>query len=220
MDHPTTRHVELNYVTEDEALSEEIIGIFATAFKDDPGIQYLCQAKKDGYDQRLLSWFRAVLRLQMNNAQPLIALKAGRHYVACATLTAPHTRLKLVSLALWVSEVLWRVGPRGVWRTMVHIQRISRYQPAAPHFRLEFIAVIPSQQGKGYGRVLLDEIHSLSQRHQTVTGVWLETTNPANVPLYERFGYRVVQSVQLGNPVTTVVMFRANVVGTNQGDSL
>lgn len=207
----TTSAAEVGYVREAGHHIDQIAAMFADAFKDDPGLQYLCQRQKSGYDQRLLGWFRAMLRLQVQNNQPVIVVKSGSEYVAAATLTAPQASLKFVSLLRWVVDMLWGVRLVALWRTMAHIQHISSYQPAAPHFRLEFIGVLSSQQGKGIGRVLLAEVHRLSESHATAAGVWLETAKPANVQLYQRFGYAVTRHQPFGDGVTTM-MFRANVI--------
>lgn len=208
----TTSAAEVEYVREAGHHTDQLAVMFADAFKDDPGLQYLCQRQKSNYEQRLLGWFRAMLRLQVQNNQPLIVVKSGSEYVAAATLTAPQASLKFVSLLRWVVDALWGVGLVTLWRTMTHIQHISSYQPATPHFRLEFIGVLSSQQGKGIGPVLLAEVHRLSETHATAAGVWLETANPANVQLYQRFGYEITQQEQLGDEVTTTIMFRTNVI--------
>jgi len=54
---------------------------------------------------------------------------------------------------------------------------------------LDSIGVAPELQGRGIGRALLD--HGLARVRESGTGVQLHTGTPGNVPLYERFGFRV-----------------------------
>lgn len=189
-----------------------IEGLLAKAFYSDPGMAYLCQSKVKGYEQRLRAWFGAVLRLQKANHQPILTLSIDEELVACAVLTSPNPQLRFATLIRWLVYVGWRVGPRGLWRTLSHIQHLGAYQPNTPHFRLEFIAVAPRHQGKGYSRLLLDDLHQRAATHPAATGVWLETANPANIMLYERFGYMVSAHTTIGGKVSAAAMFRPNPV--------
>jgi GNAT superfamily N-acetyltransferase len=57
-------------------------------------------------------------------------------------------------------------------------------------------------QCKGYGSVLMD--HGVSVCDNQNIAAYLESTNPANIPLYERFGFEVVGEIQVGaSPVIT-----------------
>ena len=42
------------------------------------------------------------------------------------------------------------------------------------------------------GRKLIDYVHLMSRKDTSSQGVTLTTEDPANVPLYEHFGYTVV----------------------------
>lgn len=196
-----------------ESIPETRIGqvatLFQRAFADDPGMRYICQNEQKGYEKRLLAWFLALLRMQVANQQPILGICEAGDYVACATLTFPQTKLKAMSLIKWVLTVLFQVGFVGLWRTMGHVGRISRYQPKTPHYRLEFIAVHADYQGKGYGRVMLDAIHQMAKSENS--GVWLETTNPTNVGLYKHVGYVVENRFMMADDVEAVIMFRESV---------
>ncbi|MCU0464094.1 MAG: GNAT family N-acetyltransferase [Anaerolineae bacterium] len=187
-----------------------LAALLADAFRDDPGMAYLCQSGRAGYNQRLRAWFGAMLRLQAANHQPIVTLSLGEELVGCAVMTAPNARLRFFSLIRWMVTVGWGLGLRGLWRTLAHIQRLAAYQPYAPHFRLEFIAVALRYQGKGYSRALLDDLHQRALAHPDSVGVWLETANATNVPLYQRFDYIVSAQTTIGGEVGAVIMFRPN----------
>ena len=194
-----------------EMMIDRVAILFQQAFADDPGMRYICQHEQKGYEKRLLAWFLALLRMQVANQQPILGICEAGDYVACITLTLPQTKLKMMSLIGWVWSVLSQVGFIGLWRTMGHVGRISRYQPKTPHYRLEFIAVHPNHQGKGYGRVMLDAMHDIAKSDIHAMGVWLETTNPANVGLYEHVGYVVESRFMMADDVEAITMFRKRV---------
>lgn len=64
-----------------------------------------------------------------------------------------------------------------------------------PHFYLSLLATDPRHRGHGYGlRLLADNLAQVDERGLPA---YLEASNPANVPLYERYGFRVVGQFDL-----------------------
>ncbi len=201
-------------MTIQSVLSDEIgqvVPLLQVAFIDDPGLKQMCNHHKRGYERRLTTWFGAILQMQLANQQPVLGIKVNNEYVACAILTAPHAKLRASILIRWTWIVITQAGFRCFWQTMRHIMKIVPYQPKFGHYRLEFIAVHPDHQGKGYGRMLLDKIHQMSETDAHSQGVWLETTNPANVGLYEHVGYVVENRFMMTDDVEAVSMFRKRV---------
>lgn len=188
----------------------QISTLFQVAFIDDPGLQHICDYHRKGYERRLYACFEAILKMQMANKQPVLGIRVNSECVACAILTYPNTKLKLHSTLHWTWLALSQTGFRCFWRTVQHIIKISPHQPKYGHYRLEFIAVHPDYQGKGYGRMLLDEIHQMSQSDSHSQGVWLETTLPQNIGLYVHVGYVIEKRLMMTDDVEAVIMFRRN----------
>jgi GNAT superfamily N-acetyltransferase len=61
-------------------------------------------------------------------------------------------------------------------------------------WRLDLPATVPEQRGRGIARVLLDR--QLHRYDQDGAAVWLETTDPVNVPIYERFGFETTAHIE------------------------
>jgi len=60
-----------------------------------------------------------------------------------------------------------------------------------------FLGVDPARQGNGYGTALLAEtLRQVDELHMVSA---LESTNIANVPLYERFGFEVTGEIRAGD---------------------
>jgi ribosomal protein S18 acetylase RimI-like enzyme len=74
---------------------------------------------------------------------------------------------------------------------------IARHHPQEPHWYLAMIGVDPARQGRGYGSAILRE--SLRRCDEDGVIAYLESSNPKNVPLYERWGFEVVGFVQPGD---------------------
>jgi ribosomal protein S18 acetylase RimI-like enzyme len=74
---------------------------------------------------------------------------------------------------------------------------MEQYHPKEPHWYLAMIGVDPARQGRGYGSAILKE--SLKRCDQDGVMAYLESSNPKNVPLYERHGFEVLGFVQPGD---------------------
>ena len=70
---------------------------------------------------------------------------------------------------------------------------LEEAHPAGPFFYLAFIGVAPRFQGSGIGAALLEE--TLARVDASSGAAFLENSNPRNIPLYERFGFRVTREI-------------------------
>jgi GNAT superfamily N-acetyltransferase len=118
-------------------------------------------------------------------------------HVAPRSLTAS---MQLASGLLVQAPVLARGIPRiGAValrhrRGMLRLVRARREAIAAasrgPAWHLAFLATDPDHRGRGLARRLLD--HVLDRCDADGLAAWLETTDPVNPPLYERFGFGTI----------------------------
>jgi len=86
------------------------------------------------------------------------------------------------------------------------VEQMGRYHPNEPHWYLPFIAVDPARQGKGYGGALLK--HGLVACDRDRSLAYLESTNPRNIPLYERHGFELLGTIQIGTSPPIFPMLR------------
>jgi GNAT superfamily N-acetyltransferase len=73
---------------------------------------------------------------------------------------------------------------------------MGRYHFKEPHWYLPMIGVEPTQQGKGYGSALMQ--HVIGQCDRDRLPAYLEASKPANVTFYERHGFEVISTIQIG----------------------
>ncbi|MFQ3664719.1 MAG: GNAT family N-acetyltransferase [Sphingomonadaceae bacterium] len=90
-------------------------------------------------------------------------------------------------------------------------EAMAAHHPEAPHWYLPFIGVDPAAQGRGLGSALLSA--SLAAVDASGLPAYLESTNPRNVPLYERFGFRVAARIQVGASPVMHAMWRPGAAG-------
>lgn len=83
---------------------------------------------------------------------------------------------------------------------------VEEHHPRDELWYLSAIATVPESRGKGLASQLLAE----SLRRVDLAGLpaYLESTNPRNVPLYERHGFRVRELIELPAGPTLTTMWR------------
>jgi GNAT superfamily N-acetyltransferase len=86
------------------------------------------------------------------------------------------------------------------------IEESSAYRPTEPHWYLKFIAVDPVKRGRGYGAALMAHALNISDRDQRPA--YLESTNPANLSLYQRHGFEILAELQVGRSPARYPMLR------------
>lgn len=85
-------------------------------------------------------------------------------------------------------------------------EQMDSFHPEEPCWYLPLIGVDPPQQGRGHGSALLR--HALAQCDRDGSLAYLESSNPKNIPLYERHGFEALGSIQAGSSPTIVPMLR------------
>ena len=85
--------------------------------------------------------------------------------------------------------------------------QMETYHPSEPCWYLPLIGVDPVCQGVGYGSALLR--HALAQCDRDRMPAYLESSNPRNIPLYQRHGFEIIGSIQAGTSPTVVPMLRS-----------
>ncbi len=96
-----------------------------------------------------------------------------------------------------LSTLLQRTGSARAQEDLSAVfEQMERYHPREPHWYLPFIGTDPSQQGKGYGGALMK--HALIPCDRDRKLAYLESSNPKNIPLYERHGFELLGTIQVG----------------------
>ncbi len=83
---------------------------------------------------------------------------------------------------------------------------MGKYHPSERHWYLPLIGVDPARQGNGYGSALME--HAVRRCDRDREPAYLESTNPRNIPLYERHGFERLGTVQVGSSPPVYPMLR------------
>ncbi len=85
-------------------------------------------------------------------------------------------------------------------------EQMGSFHPDEPHWYLPLIGVDPAHQLKGYGSALLER--SLAECDRGNKLAYLDSTNPRNIPFYERHGFELLGTIQVGTSPPVSPMLR------------
>ena len=168
--------------------AQRIAILFAEAFHQDPVFGWLARAgsARSAAMQRFFLW--ALREKTMPHGETWIS---NDGYAAIAWVP-PYTRLAHASLReeLRALPIIWGLtGLMHLPRGAAMASAIEHAHPDEPHFYLAFVGVAPRFHGMGLGSRLLAE--TLERVDVAGAPAYLENSNPRNIALYERFGFRV-----------------------------
>lgn len=87
----------------------------------------------------------------------------------------------------------------------VLMKGMAEHHPHEPHWYLPLFAADPKWIGQGLGALLMK--HALRRCDEQGTVAYLESSNPRNISLYERHGFKITGRIQSGSsPVLTPML--------------
>jgi GNAT superfamily N-acetyltransferase len=86
------------------------------------------------------------------------------------------------------------------------LEQMGEAHPTETHWHLAVIGVDPRHHRKGIGSALLQ--HMLARIDEEGLHAYLESSNPANIPLYQRHGFAVTGEIRVGDSPPVFPMVR------------
>jgi ribosomal protein S18 acetylase RimI-like enzyme len=115
-----------------------------------------------------------------------------------------------------VMALIERTAPASLQSDAAELfEQMGRYHPKEPHWYLPMIGVDLTAQGQRYGPALLR--HALDACDRDGLDAYLESSNPRNVPLYERHGFELRGTIQVGSSPPILPMIRKARAGRTIG---
>jgi ribosomal protein S18 acetylase RimI-like enzyme len=172
------------------SLLPSLTSLLAEAFRDDPMVRWLFPNETRRV-RRLRRTYELDVRHRLNGrAIPFVVQHSGVafwHPPGDVTLPA--------WAALRIAPGYASVGARHPLRALRVLSEVIRRRPPDPHWYLSHLAVDPGHRSEGLGRRLL-QVGCSRADHEGV-GVYLETTNPANLAFYAAAGFQQAGCVEV-----------------------
>ncbi len=94
----------------------------------------------------------------------------------------------------------------GAERLLGAFERFEEARPSEPHYYLSLLGTHPDSAGQGWGMGLLAD--NLGRIDAEGVAAYLESSNPANVPRYERLGFAVFDEFVVEEGISVAQMWR------------
>jgi GNAT superfamily N-acetyltransferase len=162
------------------------------------------------FDDPVMAWMLPNADLRRRKLHHLFASLTRHHHlsrggvevalygdgVGAAALWDPpgewkHTQLEQLRA---VPGLFWAFG-RSLRKGLVAEEMMKAAHPEEPHWYLGIIGSDPDVRGMGLGHALMQS--RLDRADAEYAPAYLESSNPVNVPYYERFGFEVTGELKL-----------------------
>jgi len=173
----------------------EIVSVLVAAFYNYPVMRFILRNSPD-YEIHLKAIMEFYSEARLSKMRPVLGVRADDSLVAVALVDVsslkPWFELKTELVRLKTT-----IGEEAYSRLELYETKTAGAEPAYPHHFLGMLAVRPEHRGKGYSRMLLEEVRRLSITDPESSGICLTTEDPENVRLYQHFGYQVVSETDI-----------------------
>ena len=186
-------------VAADTADYDRSISALVAAFTADPFIRWMFPEPK-----QYLDYFPRVLEFFGGAAFAHASAWRSADFRAAALWLPPGIGPDEEALGAVMQEGIGADLQEAVFGTL---EQVGAGHPEEPHWYLPAMGVDPPSQGRGYGSALL--ARGLEVCDKDHVAAYLESTNPLNIPLYQRFGFEIVGEIQAGSSPVVTRMYRA-----------
>ena len=174
-------------------------------------------------DDPVMSWMLPDADLRRRKLHRLFAALTRHHHFAQGGVeVSPHGD-DIGGAALWDPPGRWKTTRAEELRAMPGLflafgrslrrgleveELMKKMHPEEPHWYLAVIGSDPDVRGKGFGQVLMrSRLDRCDAEHAPA---YLESSNPDNVPYYQRFGFEITGEITLPNSGPALIpMWRA-----------
>ncbi len=181
--------------------------VTAQAFIDDPLCAFMLPVRRWRYSA-LVKFFRAYGEVSIKNKR---GYGTGLPLQGVAFWNFPDQAdlsISVKSLGGFL-PLLFTQYPFGLIRAraiLAHVETMHKKYAGEPHFYLDNLAVLAESRGQGLSSKLIRPILAMADARKAV--VYTDTENRSNVPLYEHFGFQVVEEAAVGSTGVTIWALR------------
>jgi ribosomal protein S18 acetylase RimI-like enzyme len=106
-----------------------------------------------------------------------------------------------------LGSLIERTAPAAIQQDAAGVfEQMASFHPEEPHWYLPLIGVDPARQGQRLGDRLM--AYALARCDADGVPAYLESSNPRNIPFYQRHGFEALGKIQVGSSPTLVPMLR------------
>ncbi|WP_233213529.1 GNAT family N-acetyltransferase [Mycobacterium hubeiense] len=162
------------------------------------------------YDDPVMTWMLPNAARRAKGLPRMFAAMTRHHFLAGGGAEVAHRSEQIGAAALWDPPGAWKHSRReelrmlpGIMlamggrarRSMQVTELMKQHHPEEPHWYLAVIGSDPSVRGGGFGQALMhSRLDRVDAEHAPA---YLESSNPDNIPYYNRFGFELSGEIKL-----------------------
>ena len=174
------------------------------AFLEDPVLSYLFE---DEEHRPLLQSAFFANRMASRPDTDVLLLPSGYEKLAAALWEKPEKNSENdSSYSGAIAAAVAVLGEQWITDRLLNLNPLFEAKPKTPHWYLAFIGTRPEARGKGLASLLISAITKICDEEKIPA--YLESSNPENVSLYEKHGFKVTGEVTLKNGPIVPLMWR------------
>jgi GNAT superfamily N-acetyltransferase len=191
---------------------EAATDVLSESFHDYPVMRWVIGGSGPEYKRRLRRLIGYFVDARILRDEPLLGVDSGPDLAAVAMISYPDGPASPDELAARRESVWTDLGSEARGRYETFGAAFAPLLVTVPHIHLNMIGVRREERGRGYGQRLLESVHAHSATLPGSRGVSLTTEDPANLPLYAKFGYEQTGHAVVADGLETWAFFRPDAV--------
>ena len=186
----------MQVVSLDKKLRSDIVDALCQAFTDYPVMRFVIGESSD-YQQKLESLIGFYVDKRLAHNWPVLGIYQ-RDTLAGVSLISPPEIPDPVIIRKLESDLLSNLGDEAMQREQLFENTSEESMPHGEYHFVGMLGVVPEFQGRGIGKILLDEIKRMSKEAKLEGGVCLSTEDPKNIPYYQSVGFEILSKTRVG----------------------
>ena len=187
---------------------DEVTQVLSEAFSDYEAMRYLLGGSDQNYSTRLRTMVGYFVGSRVAAGSPILGVDVGRppQLVAAALVDPPR---KPAESAL--EDLTQSLGLQVAQRIGHFETAVAPLEPEFDFYYLGMIGVATGHRGKGYARLIINQIVETSAKDPESNGVLLTTEREANLTYYASIGFETLGEAITGDGgLRSWTMFRAD----------
>ena len=174
--------------------------ILYNSYYNDPFfIEVLGSDNKMAYEQKLRAAIREELNSLWQQDQALIGLFDDQRMLGVACIMTQEVPLGEERYWNWRLKMMLGTGWQPTQALIDKESQILKHLPSKQCGILQFIAVAPNEQNKGYGRTLVHTALSWCDEQPQVDGIGVFVNQADHYELFVNTGFRAITEIEINN---------------------
>ena len=202
---------DVDVVRLDERCDRQARSLLYHSYRHEPTFQYLLDAHRPGYKQRIRATIRELIRLHFERGETVLGIvnRQDQRVLGVAFVSDVGLKMDISRQFRWRLKMTLTAGFEGTRRFIQYYNDVQNSLPNKHHRVVSLIGIHPEFQKQGLGRKLMEAVHAISDSDSESIGLFLDTGNNRYLDFYQSLDYQRFTEIPVGE-LKEYVLFRPN----------